>query len=477
MSFTSVEFLLFLGLVLSAYFLLPVRGQNLLLLAASYLFYGWVHQWYLILIGVTTLFDWGCALGIEKSATPRGRKAFLILSLAVNFSILGAFKYFGFFVENVTAVLTAIGLMPSPVLLQIALPAGISFFTFQSVSYAVDVYRGKVPACRSLLEYAAFASFFPQLVAGPIERADHMLPQFRALRRPALHAVRSGLVLVLWGLFQKLAIADSTGLLANKVFSIKNPSFPVLWGGVVAFGVQIYADFSGYTAIARGVARVLGIELCQNFNHPYLSQSPAEFWRRWHMSLGRWFKDYVFFPLGGSRVKGWPTARNILIVFLLSGLWHGAGWNFIAWGFFHGLLLCSWPWVARALPVFGTAGGWPGATVRIFTTFAIMHIGRLLFREQDFSMIWQHITLNPFAASVQDWRVGCSIGLEALLYGLPLTVIFPLAEHLKCLPGTDDARLQTWRWTTAQAAAASLILLGILALKSPEISSFVYFQF
>jgi D-alanyl-lipoteichoic acid acyltransferase DltB (MBOAT superfamily) len=179
-------------------------------------------------------------------------------------------------VENVTALLTAVHLMPSPVLLQIALPAGISFFTFQSVAYAIDVYRGQQRACRSLIEYATFAAFFPQLVAGPIERAGHMLPQYRATRRPSLTTVRSGLVLFLWGLFQKLAIADSAAILVNKVFAVGDASFPVLWGGVIAFGVQIYADFSGYTAMARGSARIIGIELCPNFNHPYISQSPSE---------------------------------------------------------------------------------------------------------------------------------------------------------------------------------------------------------
>lgn len=379
MIFQSIEYLLFFSVLLVTYFWLPVRGQNLLLLAASYLFYGWVHPWYVILIGTTTLFDWGCALGMDGAKTQARRKAFLLVSIGVNFAVLFVFKYFGFFVENVTALLTAIGLMPSPILLKIALPAGISFFTFQSVSYAVDVYRKSIPSCRSLLEYATFASFFPQLVAGPIERAGHMLPQFRVLRRPSLSTMRSGFLLILWGLFQKVAIADSTALLANKVFSVTDASFPVLWGGVIAFGVQIYADFSGYTAIARGSARMIGIELCPNFNHPYISQSPSEFWRRWHMSLGRWFKDYVFIPLGGSRVNGWVTARNLVIVLFLSGLWHGAGWNYILWGVFHGSLLCLWPHLARAIPLFGKAGGTAGLVFRVVFTFAIMHVGRVLF--------------------------------------------------------------------------------------------------
>lgn len=379
--------------------------------------------------------------------------------------------------ENVTALLTAIHLMPSPILLKIALPAGISFFTFQSVAYAVDVYRGQQKACRSLLEYATFAAFFPQLVAGPIERAGHMLPQYHRARRPSFTGIRSGLVLILWGLVQKLAIADSASILADKVFAVGDASFPVLWGGVIAFGVQIYADFSGYTAMARGSARVLGIDLCVNFNHPYLAQSPSDFWRRWHMSLGRWFKEYVFIPLGGSRGGAVQMMRNLLIVFLLSGLWHGAGWNFILWGLFHGVLLCVWPYLTRICPVFGKAGGRVGTVWRVVFTFAIMHVGRVLFREQDLAMIWQHLTLNPFAASGLEWRVGIGLCVEAVLYGLPLTLVYPLMEHYGLLPTADDERMGSWRWTLAQGALPAVLLLGLLALRSPETGDFIYFQF
>lgn len=477
MSFQSIDYLIFLCSLLAVYFWLPVRGQNVLLLAASYLFYGWVHPWYLILISITTVFDWACALGMDASRTPARRKLFLFISVGVNLIILGVFKYLGFFLENVTALLTAIHLMPSPVLLKIALPAGISFFTFQSVAYAIDVYRRQQPACRSLLDYATFAAFFPQLVAGPIERAGHMLPQYQVARRPSFTAIRSGFVLVLWGLFQKLAIADSTAILADKVFAVGDASFPVLWGGVIAFGVQIYADFSGYTAIARGSARIIGIELCPNFNHPYISQSPSEFWRRWHMSLGRWFKEYVFIPLGGSRAGAWTTVRNLMIVFFLSGLWHGAGWNFILWGLFHGLLLCVWPHLVRVCPVLGTAGGKAGTVFRVVFTFAIMHVGRVLFREQDLAMIWQHLTLNPFTAPLVDWQVGMGLLFEAVLYGLPLTLLYPLIDHYRLLPTADDPRMQTWRWALAQALLASLILFALIALRSPETGDFIYFQF
>ena len=208
-----------------------------------------------------------------------------------------------------------------------------------------------------MLDYACFASFFPQLVAGPIERADHLLKQVEASRRADFTGLRCGLVLIFWGLFEKLVIADSAALLADKVFAIRDAAFPVLWGGVVAFGVQIYADFSAYTDIARGSARLLGIELRENFNHPYLAQSPPEFWRRWHMSLSNWFRDYVYIPLGGSRAGPEQTARNLIITFFLSGLWHGASWNFVLWGLFHGVLVAGWPALSMRFPLLDRGGG------------------------------------------------------------------------------------------------------------------------
>jgi D-alanyl-lipoteichoic acid acyltransferase DltB (MBOAT superfamily) len=266
-------------------------------------------------------------------------------------------------------------------------------------------------------------------------------------------------------------------MMANKVFAMGDHTFPLLWGGVIAFGVQIYADFSGYTAMARGSARIIGIELCQNFNHPYLAQSPSDFWRRWHMSLSKWFRDYVYIPIGGSRTTPVKLARNLMIVFLLSGLWHGAGWNFVLWGLFHGILLAAWPYLAKALPIFGKAGGWPGVVFRVLFTFVIMHFARLLFREHSLAMIVHDLCLNPWAAPVLDWRVGLSLAVEALGYGVPLTVLFPLVEWLGGIPEADDPRLNTWRWTLFQAAGAAIIVVGIVTLRSDQGSDFIYFQF
>ena len=477
MVFQSIDYLVFLLVVLAGAACVRWRAQNVLLLAASYVFYGWVHPWYLFLISITTLCDYLCAREIAATDNPRRRRAFLLVSLGTNFSILCAYKYFGFFAANITGLLAAIGIMPAPWVVSIALPAGISFFTFQSASYVIDVYRRHTEARRSLLDYALFVSFFPQLVAGPIERADNLLRQVCQPRRPTGVGFRSGLLLILWGLFEKIAIADSAALIADKVFSLHEPSFPVLWGGVLAFGVQIYADFSAYTDIARGSARLLGFEIRENFNHPYLAQSPPDFWRRWHMSLSTWFRDYLYIPLGGSRGGPGRTARNLIITFFLSGLWHGASWNFILWGLFHGILVAGWPLLAHHVPIFARRGGAAGAMFRVAVTFALVHLGWLMFREHSIEMIGRGLTLNPLAAPLDEWRIGTGLALEAILYGLPLTVIYPLVQRLRLVPSHGDPRLETWRWTAIQGAAAGLCLLGALALRCSVGSDFIYFQF
>ena len=470
MAFQTIDFLVFMLLLLGSVPWLQHRAQNLVLLVASYTFYGWVSPWWCFLMGTTTVVDWFCARRLS-SRSGVGRRRWLVLSLVTNFSILCGFKYLGFFVSNVTALFATLGWMPSPWLLHIALPAGISFFTFQSASYVIDVYRGEVEARRSIWDYALFVSFFPQLVAGPIERAENLLRQVCAPRIITQDGIRSGIILFLWGLMQKLVIADNAALLANKVFSIKDASFPVLWGGVIAFGVQIYADFSGYTDMARGAARTLGFELRLNFNHPYLAQSPGDFWRRWHMSLSTWFRDYVYIPLGGSRHGVARMKRNLFITFLLSGLWHGASWNFILWGAFHGVLVAFWPKTSAS-------NTWWRVALRIITTWCLMHIGWLMFRERtSLSMLVHYFTLNPLAASAADWRIGISFALEALIYGLPLLLLLPAVEKLGLLISKDDPAFNTWPNVTVQAVMVAALVFIIAALRCPVTSDFIYFQF
>ena len=335
--FHSLDFFAFFFITVVAYWLLPRRAQNVLLLVASYVFYGWVHRG-----------GRSCCSPPRSSTTgrralmtlvPERRKLWLWLSIASNLGLLGVYKYFNFFIENVAAAGAAVGWHIPPIALRLALPAGISFYTFQSMSYTIDVYRGHAPARTRFVDVAAFVSFFPHLVAGPIMRATNLLPQFERDRTFSPSAARDAALLIIWGLFKKLVIADNVGVIANKVFSLESPEFFVLWAGVFAFAIQIYADFSAYTDIARGVAKWYGFDLIRNFERPYLASGPADFWRRWNISLSTWFRDYVYIPLGGSRRGPWREAANIMITFLVSGLWHGASWNYVLWGAYHGALL------------------------------------------------------------------------------------------------------------------------------------------
>src|SRR5690606_24310071 len=270
----------------------------------------------------------------------------------------------------------------SRVTLDVTLPVGISFFTFQALSYTVDVYRGQLRARRSFVDVATFVALFPQLVAGPIERASALLPQVEGQRRFSADAARTGALLVAWGYFKKLVIADNVGLIADKVFAVEAPGFFVLWAGVLAFGIQIFADFSAYSDIARGVARWFGFELMVNFDNPYFARTPQEFWRRWHISLSTWFRDYVYIPLGGSRRGMARELANIMMVFLLSGLWHGANWTFVLWGGYHGLLLVAQR-LARLVPFHVPVWMQP---LQIAGMFVLVQIGWLMFREHDIRM-------------------------------------------------------------------------------------------
>lgn len=472
MIFQSLDYLLFFVSVFSAYWLLSLRGQNALLLAAGYLFYGWVHPWYCILLGATTLVDFTFTRLMEDQ--PARKKAWLWCILLSNFTVLAIFKYFGFFTENFIVLLRALGFDAQSPVFQMLLPAGVSFYTFQSCAYAVDVYRGQTRARRNLLDYAVYVAFFPQLVAGPIERAEHLLRQMERPRRFDAHGAVDALFLILWGLMKKRVIADTAALYANKAFSLSDSTFPIIWSGVLCFGVQIFADFSAYTDIARGSARLLGFDLCQNFNHPWLAQSPADFWRRWHMSLSAWFRDYVFIPLGGSRGGEWLSARNLMITFLLSGLWHGASWNFVLWGGWWGLLLVLWRILERWLPGFAKGEGILRALPRWAITFVLTNIGWLMFREQNTHELLRQLTASPFGVPAEDWRIGGFFTSLMIIYSLPLWIHALLEKPL--LAAWADRRGRTSSFVM-QTAAGIVLMLALLGLASRESSAFIYFQF
>ena len=468
MIFHSLVYVVFLLIVLATYWSLSRRWQNVFLLVASYVFYGWEHPWFLLPLWASTLVDYSCALGMER--WPHRRRAFLLVSVCGSLALLATFKYANFVLDNLDVLLAEFGAHPLHVALRLALPVGISFYTFQSIGYVVDVYRAQVPAERSLMKYALYVTFFPQLVAGPIERASHMLPQYSDHRYFNAELWRSALGLMLWGYFKKVVIADNVAIVANKIFALSSPSFPVLWAGVLAFTVQIYADFSAYTDIARGTARLLGFEVMRNFLHPYIATSPADFWRRWHISLSTWMRDYLYIPLGGSRCSPTRNSFNLVATFAISGLWHGASWNFVMWGFYWGfLLLAERGWGAL---------GWEKTIpwlVKVSGTFALACIGWLMFRERDIGQLIHDLTLSPFLSSKRDWAMGLYFALMVCIYSLPLAIhlffsgIFPRWNPEFELPERGRFAVET--------VLGIVLFMGILTLRSLTTSDFIYFQF
>ena len=335
MLFNSIEFALFLPVVFALYWFVfkSVSSQNILLLVASYFFYGWWDWRFLSLIAFSSALDYLIGLRLSKTEEERTRKLLLYTSLAVNLGFLGVFKYYNFFAQSFADAFTLFGQSIDPLRLQIILPVGISFYTFQTLSYTIDVYRKQLEPAKNMVSFFAFVSFFPQLVAGPIERASNLLPQFYQERKFSYTQSVDGLRQILWGLFKKIVVADNCAVVANKIFeNYTDYSGSTLLLGAVLFAFQIYGDFSGYSDIAIGTSRLFGFNLKKNFAFPYFSRDIAEFWRRWHISLSTWFRDYLYIPLGGSKGSMFQKVRNIFIIFLVSGLWHGANWTFLAWG-------------------------------------------------------------------------------------------------------------------------------------------------
>jgi D-alanyl-lipoteichoic acid acyltransferase DltB (MBOAT superfamily) len=341
MLFNSISFLIFLPVVFILYwglFKKSLKLQNIFLLLASYLFYGWWDYRFLALIAASTLVDFFIGRFLQKTENEIHRKMLLGLSLVFNLGLLGFFKYYNFFIESWIDSWANLGVEMQVSSLNIILPVGISFYTFQTLSYTIDVYRRKIEPTSNIINFSVFVAFFPQLVAGPIERAKHLLPQFSKKRIFNEERAISGIHLILWGLFKKIVIADSCAVYVNAIFNdYENMNSASLLLGAFYFAFQIYGDFSGYSDIAIGTGRLFGFDLMRNFNSPYFSRNIAEFWRRWHISLSTWFRDYLYIPLGGSRGSKWQQVRNVFIIFLVSGFWHGANWTFVIWGGLHAL--------------------------------------------------------------------------------------------------------------------------------------------
>ena len=420
MLFNSFEFLIFLPIVFLLYWFVfdyAMRGckrqllwQNLLIVVASYVFYGWWDWRFLILIAITTVLSFLSGIGIEKAPTQRGKKAVMIANVVVNLGILGVYKYYDFFATQFAQLF---GIESDFLLLHLILPVGISFYTFQALSYSIDVYRKQIEPTHDIVSFTAFLSFFPQLVAGPIERATNLLPQFQKKRSFDYAQAVDGMRQILWGLFKKIVVADNCATYVDQVFGdIGAHSGSTLLLAAVLFTFQIYGDFSGYSDIAIGTAKLFGIKLMRNFNVPYFSRDIAEFWRRWHISLTSWFKDYVYIPLGGSRPdtsrlspfasRLSPTAytkciavRNTFIIFLLSGLWHGANWTFVLWGAYHALLFVPLLVMGKNRKYREDDQTWRDIP-RILLTFTLVVIGWILFRSSDIASC-----VDYFAGMVQ----------------------------------------------------------------------------
>ncbi len=466
MLFDSWIFAAFALLVFPLYYGLSLRPQNLLLLAASYVFYGAWDPRFLSLILLSTLLDWFLGKGIARSENPRRRRFFLFLSCAGNLGILGFFKYFGFFSESLRGLFHAMGFEVPALTLEIVLPVGISFYTFQTMSYTIDIYRGTLRPARRFLDFALFVAYFPQLVAGPIERASRLLPQLEKQRSIEARSLREGAWLILFGLFKKAVIADNLGVLVDRAFADgADPSGVTSLLAIYAFAYQIYCDFSGYSDIARGLAKLMGIELCKNFNRPYLARSPKEFWERWHISLSTWLRDYLYIPLGGNRGGKSATYRNLLLTMLLGGLWHGAAWTFVLWGLYQGLLLIA----ARALKLRLPLPESLRPLVERIVMFQFICLGWLIFRAQSLEQI-----LAMLSSIATEFRLDSS---SAALF-FQLVSLGGMLWFLEALVRNEDDPLEIRGWQgLVGPALVTMLVLALVVLTPPGGRAFLYFQF
>lgn len=424
-----------------------------------------------VLIGMpafvgTALIAYRLLVSLEEE---RRRKACMILSIVVQLAVLGFFKYFNFFVDSMHDALAGVGFQPERFHLEIVLPVGISFYTFQSMSYAIDIYRRELKPTDKFFDFALFVSFFPQLVAGPIERARNLLPQMTAPRTITGDQTRRGLFLIAFGLFKKIAIADGMAQTADSAFAVADPSFGTIVVGTLAFAVQIYCDFSGYSDIARGVAKLFGVELMYNFNQPYFARSPREFWQRWHISLSTWLSDYLYKPLGGNRGSLAFTCRNLMLTMVLGGLWHGAAWNYVLWGFYHGTLLSA----HRVLvSKFGQPNDGRVLAVLKMAGFGVLTLyGWLLFRARSLEQV------AVFTQTLFTGRGGFAIEAArpavSAVAGVLLLIAWEIAQYNR----GGDARFYRALPTAITGLAAALMVFLILMGTSNEPAQFIYFQF
>ncbi|NOY42650.1 MAG: MBOAT family protein [Planctomycetes bacterium] len=467
MLFNSIEFFLFLPLVTLIYFSLPLQGRRVFLLFASFVFYGFFSVPLSLLLVFSTVLDYSISRYIQNSSHAKKRKAALLASLIGNLGVLAAFKYLDFFSYSLAALL---GYHPWPVL-NLVLPMGISFYTFQTMSYTIDVYRGDCKARESILDVALYVSFFPQLVAGPIMRGTSLISQFNEYHKPNLERMLSGALLCCWGLLKKVYIADPVGDLVNSAYgTASSPIDPGMFSGwalllaTYGFAVQIYCDFSAYSDIAIGSSRILGIRLMKNFDAPYLSCSIRDFWRRWHISLSTWLRDYLYIPLGGSRISKIRMYVNLTITMLLGGLWHGANWTFVIWGALHGLYL-AFERHFQLEDARKSRWGFPGQFIRGVITFHLVCLAWIFFRANSVGQAFEIVS------RIATWEPGRGLSIFPVLC-LALLLATQLAkQHIHF-----GERLLHYPTASRWAVYATLALVGVVLLGSPS-PEFIYFQF
>jgi D-alanyl-lipoteichoic acid acyltransferase DltB (MBOAT superfamily) len=467
-NFTSLDYLLFFLTIFILYWLARERRlQNALLLTASYVFYGWLHPWYALMLGLSTLADYFIAQGMVKN--PERKRGLLWLSLLVNLGVLGFFKYYSFFSPALVSTLNGLGLHADPLLAQILLPAGLSFYTLKKLGYVLDVSNGTLKPTHNLLDFALYVSFFPQIVAGPIDRPRSLLPQLEATRVWKMEYFHRAWPLLVMGFFKKIVIANTISSIVDRVFSLNAPNSVLIIPATLGFTLQILTDFSAYTDLSRASALLLGFETPENFKNPYLSLSPTEFWNRWHITLSTWLRDYIFFPLRRALMRSqrpmpeWVVQSTPpLVTMLVSGVWHGAGWTYLAWGGMYGILIVAYQ-------TLGLRGEWkPQGRVKVLfawlVMFAFIAFGWLLFRSYSLNWALQSLFSNPFASTLEERVVGLITLSLTLFYSAPLVVKLLMDRYLP-----PDSYFHALYYAIAT--------LAVIVFLNSAASDFIYFQF
>jgi D-alanyl-lipoteichoic acid acyltransferase DltB (MBOAT superfamily) len=483
MLFNSIEFIFFLPTVFVLYWFILNRNlyaQNFFIVCVSYVFYGWWDWRFLSLLILSTTVDYFIGKNLEIQKNETGRKLLLGISLTFNLGLLCFFKYFNFFIDSFTNFSSMMGIKCNTISISVILPVGISFYTFQSLSYTIDVYKKKIKSARNIVAFAAYVSFFPQLVAGPIERASKLLPQFYCLRVFDEKKAVDGLRQILWGLFKKIVIADNCAIFVNMAFSNTDSySGGSLFTGVVLFAFQIYCDFSGYSDIAIGTSKLFGFSLMKNFAFPYFSRDIAEFWRRWHISLTTWFRDYIYIPLGGSKCNRVKQVRNVMIVFIVSGLWHGANWTFIIWGFLNALFFLPLLLLRRNrynLDIIGQGRIIPkiGEFMAMVLTFGMTLIAWIFFRSPDVAFALKYLA-TIFSPSL--FRVPVFFSEWNFKVLIEMLCFFIIIEWLGRTNEYAIERLNEIKSYFLRYGIYYFIVFLIIVFGNYQKNPFIYFQF